>query len=59
MFITGFLLRSRRAPASPRSGAEQKGDPGKRLLRSQGGGIWMKPVTLKDRLLTLSVKRVI
>jgi hypothetical protein len=59
MFITGFLLRSRRAPASPGSAAEQKGRAEKRLLRSQRGGIWIKPVTLKDRLLTLSVKRVI
>ena len=59
MFITGFLLRSRRAPASPRSGAEQKRDPRKRLLRGQRGGTWMRPITLKDRLLTLALKRVI
>ena len=59
MFITGFLLRSRRAPASAGSGAEQKGDPRKRLLSRQRGGISMRPIMLKDRLLSLALKRVI
>jgi hypothetical protein len=59
MFLAGFILRSRRAPASPKSGAEQKGDPEKRFLRDQQRGIWMRPIMLRHRLLTLSLKRVI
>lgn len=56
MFLTGLLLRSYRAPASPRGVAEQKENP--RTVLPKSPWVWMGSITLKHRLLTLALKRV-
>jgi hypothetical protein len=58
MFLTGLLMRSYRVTALPRGVAEQKENSRKLLPESSWEWVWVRSITLRHRLLTLTLKRL-